>query len=119
MGRTSILLGVSLAVGFAGPVFADDTAAVDGLFEPPVQLRTESGAINLRLRMEGVPRSGIGHAGPHVTDMDGDGTADLLVGDIFGNVFFYQGLGNDSAASYADAVPVRMADGELLVFKNW
>lgn len=119
MVRTYGFCGALLAIGLAGPVLADDTATGEGLFEPPVRLQSESGEINLRVRMEGVARSGRGYAGPHVTDFDADGTPDLLVGDIFGNIFYFRGLDNDSAAAYADPVPVRMADGDVLVLNNW
>ncbi|XAM00370.1 hypothetical protein OT109_03070 [Phycisphaeraceae bacterium D3-23] len=119
MAQTSLLLGAAMALALAGPVSAGNPAGGNGRFLSPTRVQSQSGVINLRVAMDGVPRSGRGHAGPHVADFDADGTPDLLVGDIFGNIFFYKGLGTDSAAPYADAEPVRMADGELLVFKNW
>jgi hypothetical protein len=59
-----------LAIGLATPAFADD-----GL-HPPVKLEANGKPIDVA----------VGHAAPFVTDWDGDGKADLLVGQFGGGM---------------------------------
>lgn len=89
------------------------------VFETPIQLQAKSGAAAVNKPFEGLRANGHGYAGPHLTDFDGDATPDLLVGDIFGYVYFFKGLGAEAQASYAAPTPLRMVDGEAIQFANW
>ena len=66
MPKTLTLFAAATALMLAGPVLADDVPGGDGRFLAPVILESESGAINLGAATPGVPRSGHGHAGPHL-----------------------------------------------------
>lgn len=49
------------------------------------------------------------YAAPHVADIDGDGIADLLVGDSAGQIYAYTGTGEGDGMSFkaAGALPIR------------
>jgi len=59
-------------------------------FGAPQRLKDDKGEITVA-----------GDAGPHVTDWDGDGKLDLLVGDGAGEVRFYRNVGEEGAPKLA------------------
>lgn len=86
---------------------AGDQAAAPS-FAPPVQMQATSKPLAVGRQ-----------AGPHLADFDGDGTADMLLGDVMGWVFIAKGLGDGSTSAFADPVRVLMADRAALKFHNW
>lgn len=71
---------------------ADD---VPSMFHPPVQLRAGGEVIDAGKDW--------GHCGPALTDIDGDGDRDLVVGDFDGTFKVYANEGSDRAPKYASA----------------
>lgn len=97
-------------------------------FKPPVMLQTT----------DGTPVSSDGWAVPYVTDVDGDGKQDLLVGQFMnskrawprkgyeggensmgaGSVRFYRNISSGMSPEYAVGVDLQAADG-VLSAPNW
>lgn len=60
----------------------------------------------------------IGHSGPQLMDLDGDGKTDLLVGDFAGHIHFYRNTGTNETPVYAVGAPLE-ADGKPIKVSNW
>jgi hypothetical protein len=95
-------IGIALLAGGALPSldFADenkDQVAV-GLspeLRPPVRLEADGKPID----------TDVGHAAPHLADIDGDGKLDLLVGQFGdGILWIYKNIGSNTAPRYAAGV---------------
>jgi hypothetical protein len=54
-----------------------------------------------------------GTASPTVVDWDGDGDKDLLVGETYGKIYYYENTGTDSSPSFTSGQPLK-ADGSTL-----
>ncbi len=79
--RTSIAAAAILLVaGSLQPAFAGDSA----IFEKPVRLEADGKIIDTGNRL--------GHSGPTMADVDGDGIPDLVVGDFSGQFRVYPNL---------------------------
>lgn len=72
---------------------ATGTAWADGEMDPPVLIEASNGPIDMD----------VGHAAPFVHDWDGDGTWDLLVGQMGGGKLrIYRNVGTATAPRFED-----------------
>ena len=69
------------------------------LFHPPVRLAAADGILD--------SGPSLGHSGPWVEDIDGDGVKDLVVGDFSGLFRFYRNEGSNQKPRYAKAVNLK------------
>ena len=67
-----------------------------GMFDPPSRLSAADGVID--------SGDSLGHSGPWVEDVDGDGRRDLIVGDFSGLFRLYRNEGTNREPRYAAAV---------------
>jgi len=69
----------------------------------------------------GTMLAGIGrlYPSPVMHDADGDGLADLVVGDLFGTVTVSKRLAGDGPPRFGPEEPLLASDGNKLVFNNW
>jgi hypothetical protein len=65
-------------------------ASTPDVFEAPFRVRDARGFIDV----------GVGHAAPLVTDFDGDGAPDLLVGQFDGRLRVYKNVGTAMAPRF-------------------
>ena len=95
-----------LGICFLGlPVFADAPT-----FKPGIKLKADGKDINIR----------IGHLVPVVTDWNGDGKKDLIVGHFDGrdgNIKLYLNKGTDSSPVLSSAIPLK-AGGKNIRLKG-
>ncbi|HLQ36793.1 MAG TPA: hypothetical protein VK348_03260 [Planctomycetota bacterium] len=56
---------------------------------------------------------------PVFHDMDGDGLADIVVGDLFGRLTVARRLPGDGPARYGAETKLMATDGKELDFHNW
>jgi hypothetical protein len=70
-----------------------------GMFDPPSRLSAAGGVID--------SGDSLGHSGPWVEDIDGDGRRDLLVGDFSGLFRLYRNQGTNREPKYAAAVNLK------------
>ena len=103
------MLSVSLPVVL---VLAGSSHVTDGevyTFAAPVQLTAK-----------GEP---MGHTqlypSPALFDLDGDGSAEMIVGDLIGNLMVHHRLPGDDPTAWSEAKPLEGADGKKLRFHNW
>jgi hypothetical protein len=81
-----VLFAVAAGLGFSQHLAASDELA------PPVRLEADGKAID----------TDIGHAAPFVTDFDGDGVQDLLVGQFGGGqLWIYRNEGTNAEPKLA------------------
>ncbi len=82
-------------------------------------LRMDGGAALLLL--DGTPLDvleGAGHAGPLVMDLDGEGPADLLVGDLRGTLHMYLGRTTEHGIRYESKGALQTGGKDIRVH-NW
>ena len=60
----------------------------------------------------------IGHAGPMLHDIDGDGIQDLIVGNFIGNFQIYRNTGSSREPVF-ESRGLLKADGETAKIHNW
>lgn len=85
------------------------TAAAQEL-EKPVQLKAGDVIIDTGKY--------IAHAGPLFADYDGDGKADLLVGNFKGHIQLYKNVGTRTAPEFKDE-GLLSVNGEPVLIHNW
>lgn len=56
---------------------------------------------------------------PVLRDLDGDGVAELVVGDLTGRILVSRRLPGDDLTAWSAPEPLKKADGEPLRFHNW
>ncbi|MFI5401409.1 MAG: hypothetical protein ACHQ1G_00515 [Planctomycetota bacterium] len=86
------------------------TAAAEGDLEKPVRL--EAGGVVIDTGKY------IAHAGPLFADYDGDGKADLLVGNFKGHIQLYKNVGTRVAPEFKDEGLLSVG-GEPVLIHNW
>jgi hypothetical protein len=93
----------SLVLALALP--GDDTVAPPKRewFAPPVRIEADGKPID--------HGAAWGHCGPTLHDLDGDGLADLVVGDFSGRFTVYKNVGTKLEPRFASGVLLK-ADGE-------
>jgi hypothetical protein len=113
-----ILYLVVLTTGIAGSqAWCEDSrepplaacCAVDDLL-PPVRIEAGGDFIDTG--------ACIGHSGPQLMDLDGNGVMDLLVGDFAGHIHLFRNTGGNAAPVYAEGTPLE-ADGKPIKVSNW
>ncbi|MCL6502899.1 MAG: VCBS repeat-containing protein [Pirellulales bacterium] len=101
--RLCVPLGcAALAAAALGTMGSQGTAAQqsNGDLAPPVRLEAADGVIDAE----------IGHAAPYLADIDGDGLADLLVGQFGGGKLrWYRNVGTSGAPKFAGSAWVKAA----------
>ncbi|HEV8004178.1 MAG TPA: FG-GAP-like repeat-containing protein [Planctomycetaceae bacterium] len=85
------VLTSSLAAGFVGTSIGR-TWADDSVFEKPVRLQADGKIIDTGELL--------GHSGPCLADVDGDGLRDLVVGDFSGKFHVYRNLGTNNQPKF-------------------
>jgi hypothetical protein len=65
--------------------------------------------------------AGIGrrYPSPVMQDVDGDGLADLVLGDLYGAVTVSKRLAGEGPPRFGPEEPLLASDGTELVFNNW
>lgn len=102
-----VILLRRLAPLFAAPLVAQASAAP--AFAPPVRLAVAG-------KWLGAERA---YPSPVLHDVDGDGLADLVIGDLKGLVTVAKRERRDGAPSWAAEQPLLATDGRPLDFHNW
>lgn len=78
--------------------------------DPPVRIEADGAFIDTG--------DAIGHSGPLVTDLDGDGLPDLLVGSFRGEIRVFHNTGTRTAPSFEEEGLLE-AGGEPIRIHNW
>lgn len=86
---------------------APDGEGVKGGFAPPVQLTAG-----------GKKHTGIMYPSPVLHDVDGDGAAELLIGEIFGTITISERESEGSTTAWTKARPMQV-DGKPIKLNNW
>ena len=107
MSITPGMLVVAAAALTAPPAIAQGDNSGQ-LFAPPQKISAG----------EAVAGKGRLYPSPAMHDVDGDGLADLVIGDLMGKVTYARRLPGDGL-SFAAEQPVLDRDGEKLNFHNW
>lgn len=94
----------------AAALTAAATAQQDSELAAPVLLTADGAAIDVG--------SDIGHAGPQMRDVDGDGLDDLLVSAFRGNIRWFRNTGSAREPAFA-AGGLLEAGGEPIRLHNW
>jgi hypothetical protein len=86
------------------------TATADGLFHPPQRLEADGQVIDTGKAW--------GHCGPCIEDLDGDGLADLIVGDFGGTFHVYRNVGTPTEPKYESQGKLQAggADAEVRIY---
>ena len=104
-----VLIGLVFLSGTAAPG-PDRVPIESNALLPPVRIEAGGEIIDVG--------SCIGHAGPRLEDLDGDGLQDLLVGDFKGHIHVHRNTGTNSAPVYASG-QLMEANGEVVKLPNW
>ena len=105
MAATLIALSL-VSTSWIGPAPCQEAAAAE--FAEPRKLHA-GGALAGHGRL---------YPSPVMHDVDGDGRADLLIADLFGNVTWAKASANEPGRFEAEQ-KLKMRDGEPLKFSNW
>jgi len=100
------LLICGLACAALRSAAADDLVAA---FSDPVKLTAGEADMG----------QGILYPSPKLHDLNGDGVAELLIGDLRGRLLFAKRLRGAGEFAWSDLEPLLTADGEPIKFDNW
>ncbi len=106
--RPILLLGVTCAL--PALLLVDPFAAGDIRLGPPEPLLADGEPIDTG--------EYVGYAGPLVTDFDGDGDQDLLIGNFRGSIQHFENVGEADAARF-ESRGLLQAEGEDIELNNW
>ena len=56
---------------------------------------------------------------PSLFDLDGDGVAEMIIGDLFGNLTVSKRIPGEATTVWSDPKDLEGADGKPLKFSNW
>jgi len=111
--RTSIAALFTVSVVIPSRATAQDLGAAGSAraptFAPPVRLACDGeflGATRL-------------YPSPVIHDVNGDGLADLVLGDLWGSVTVSLRRAGDATPSFGPEAPITASDGSELKFNNW
>lgn len=62
---------------------------------------------------------GILYPSPEFRDMNGDGHADIVIGDLWGNLQIATSQPQGDSVGYTKLMKLKTSDGEELKFDNW
>ncbi|MEZ6059804.1 MAG: hypothetical protein R3C19_05535 [Planctomycetaceae bacterium] len=79
------------------------------LFQKPVQLTAANEPMG----------NGIYYPSPKLQDLDGDGVAEMLIGDLTGRLLFAKRSGDENSTAWSQLEPLTTADGQPIKFDNW
>lgn len=103
--------------GLPAPVFAEPegdsrTGSSRDLFEPPVRLMVGDHPLNAEARQM--------YPSPAMFDVDGDGAAELIVGDIFGSLNVYENRNTGPGDPlWSPPRALESADAKPISVSNW
>jgi len=96
-----------MAAGLCVPIAAADDPVP--LFRTPVQLKAG----------EAMMGEGILYPSPKLQDLDGDGVSEMLIGDLWGKLWFSKLRASGESTQWTTLEPVQTADGKPIKFDNW
>ncbi|QDV05370.1 hypothetical protein Poly30_08670 [Planctomycetes bacterium Poly30] len=102
--QLSIFLGATLLGSGAILMFGRSASE----FASPVQLTSGDAALAAKVR----------YPSPRLLDVDGDGTREMVVGDLPGFVRVAKPAGGDDLLAWGELAPLK-TDGRELKFNNW
>ncbi len=104
MFSISIPLVLALA-SFSAPFDNDDVVS----FAAPVRLRAGDQPMG----------EGRLYPSPALIDLDGDGVAEMIIGDLFGKLTVSKRIPGEDSTVWSEPQPLEGADGKPLKFSNW
>jgi len=104
--KTLVLVTVPVLLSWAGP---ENVPAAPAEFAPPVRLKAGDAFLG----------KGRLYPSPVMHDVDGDGRADIVIGDLIGKVTYAPRTAAEGAPAYAAETPLTSRKAEQLKFHNW
>ena len=108
-GLTVAMLFSMLSVFLGAQQPADGATASAPQFAPPVRLKAHSKWLGENMM----------YPSPAVYDVNGDGTADIVIGDLPGRVVFAKGQIHEGGILLGEQQPLKGRGGKALKFSNW
>ncbi|MEM7261845.1 MAG: hypothetical protein AAF488_07610 [Planctomycetota bacterium] len=105
--RGSTLAGLLLGLTLSGSLVAGNT---DSMFEAPVRLLVDDQPVNSKANAL--------YPSPVLIDIDLDGRAELVVGDLWGHLRVYENTTTDGEPTWTGPAKLQ-ADGKELKVSNW
>jgi hypothetical protein len=104
-----LLPSIAITLILAADPPARAPAGAEAKFAPPVRLTAGDG-------MMGSTRL---YPSPVLHDLDGDGSAEIVVGDLFGDLTVSHRVAGDDLTKWGPPVHLTNRTGERLNFNNW
>jgi hypothetical protein len=104
MHRSSTIPATALLLALVSPSQSNPELAA------PVRLEADGVAIDTV--------ANIGHAGPQLRDLDGDGKPELLVSSFGGSIRYFTNTGKRNEPRFVEREPLQ-AEGEAIRIHNW
>ncbi len=103
------LLLLPLVGGSDAPAPAAEAGGSQGHFAEPVMLTAGEQPLG----------RGFLYPSPEMFDVDGDGRAEILFGDLTGRLYVTEKLAGDDPLAWSKPQSLKGADGKRLKFNNW